>query len=286
MRFVAAPAPRMPDDSAPVYVLGRRERELRLLAHQQEYWGDFTLDVLRRAGIGPGMRVLDVGSGAGDVAMAAASLVGPGGEVTGVDRSAESVERANARAAAAELANIEFIAAELGAFEPAGPFDAVIGRFALMSQPDPAGLLRRLASSLSSSGVLACLEMDLVAARASPAVPLVDTTLDRVRETFRRAGIAIDLGPRLWRMYRTIGITQTDIRVEARAEPAPAAQATELLAEMAISLSPMMERLGVVQAGALDGDTLSTRLREALLERQATLIPPNVVGTIGRVHGP
>jgi len=44
------------------------------------------------------MRVLDVGSGAGDVAFLAAELVGDGGEVVGVDRSAEAHAAATAKA--------------------------------------------------------------------------------------------------------------------------------------------------------------------------------------------
>jgi len=49
------------------------------------------------AGIGPGQRVLDLGSGVGDVAMLAARLVGPSGEVVGIERDASSIARANAR---------------------------------------------------------------------------------------------------------------------------------------------------------------------------------------------
>jgi hypothetical protein len=45
----------------------------------------------------------------------------------------------------------------------------------------------------------------------------------------------------------------------------------------------MMERLGVVRSGELDLDRLTPRLRAALVERQATFIPPNAVGTIGRL---
>ena len=272
----------MPDDSSPVYVLGHRERELRRLALQHEYWGGFTLDVLRRAGIGPGMRVLDLGSGAGDVAMTAASLVGPGGEVVGVDRSPESVEHATGRAAAAELANIEFVASELGTFRPEGTFDAIIGRFVLMYAPDPTALLRRLAPSLSPTGVLAFVELDLESARTAPPIPFVMELLARMNETFRRADAALDLGPRLWRVFRTIGFRESDILIDARAEPAPAPRGTELLAETAISLIPMAERFGVIRPGEIEPSSLVEDIRNALLERQATFMPPNVVGTIGR----
>lgn len=271
----------MPDDTE-TYVLGHRERELRRLALQHEYWGDFTLDVLRRAGIGPGMRVLDLGSGAGDVAMTAASLVGPSGEVVGVDRSPESVAHAAARASAAELANIEFVASELGMFRPEGTFDAIIGRFVLMYFPDPAAVLRTLVPSLSANGVLAFVELDLDAARTAPPVPFVHDLLRWMNETFRRANAALDLGPRLWRAFRTIGFRETEILVHARAEPAPALRGTELLAETAISLIPMAERFGLIRPGQIDPSSLVEEIRSALLERQATFIPPNVVATVGR----
>jgi ubiquinone/menaquinone biosynthesis C-methylase UbiE len=276
----------MPDEALPVQRPEIERREPPRSAALSEYWADFTLDVVRRAGIHPGMRVLDLGSGDGDVAMLAASLVGPAGEVIGVDRAPDSVDRATARAAAAELANIEFVAAELGTYVPPGPFDAVVGRFVLMYQPDPAALLRRLTTSLAPSAVLAFVEIDLTSARAAPAVPFVDDLLERMRETCRRVGVAIDLGPRLWRSFRAIGIADTEIRVDARAEPAPADRATEVMAELVTDLLPMMERLGMVRPGELDLDSLTPRFRAALVERQATFIPPNAVGTIGRLGRP
>jgi cyclopropane fatty-acyl-phospholipid synthase-like methyltransferase len=54
--------------------------------------------ILAEAGIRPGMRVLDLGCGAGDVAFLAAGLAGPGGSVVGVDHSAEALARARLRA--------------------------------------------------------------------------------------------------------------------------------------------------------------------------------------------
>ncbi|HUF31171.1 MAG TPA: class I SAM-dependent methyltransferase [Gemmatimonadaceae bacterium] len=273
----------MPDDTAPVYTLGHGERELRRLAMQAEYWGDFTLDVLRRAGLGAGMRVLDLGSGAGDVSMLAASLVGPGGHVLGVDRSPESVERAALRASASELANVEFIAADIGSFDPPGTYDAIIGRYVLMYFADPAAVLSRLTRSVRPGGIVAFMEADLVSARSVPPVSLIDDTLDLVRETFRRAGAALDLGPRLWRVFRAVGVERPEIVVGARADPAPAEAATELLAETTRSLLIMMERLGVRAAADMEIDTLAERFRGALLDHQATLILPNVVGTYGRL---
>jgi SAM-dependent methyltransferase len=81
------------------YVLGHSDIELRRLAMQSAFWGELTEEIFRRAGIGVGMHVLDIGSGAGDVAFLAAKLVGPSGSVLGIDRSESAVKRASARAA-------------------------------------------------------------------------------------------------------------------------------------------------------------------------------------------
>jgi methyltransferase family protein len=62
----------------------------------------------RDAGIIPGMRVFDVGSGAGDVAFLVADLVGDSGEVVGVDRAPNAVARAEARADAESRRNVFF----------------------------------------------------------------------------------------------------------------------------------------------------------------------------------
>ncbi len=276
----------MPDETASLYTLGHGERELRRLALQAEYWGDFTLDVLRRAGLGVGMRVLDLGSGAGDVSMLAAGLVGPGGQVLGVDRSIESVERAVLRASASELTNIDFIAAEISSFDPPGTYDAIIGRYVLMYLADPAAVLHRLTRALSRGGILAFMEPDLISARSVPPVELIEDTLGLIRETFRRSGAALDLGPRLWRVFRAAGVEQPQIVVGARADPAPAEVATELLAETTRSLLIMMERLGVRSAADMEIDTLADRFRSALLDHQSTLILPNVVATFGRLSAP
>src|ERR1700690_4014759 len=80
------------------YVLGHSSRELDRLSFQGTVLAPFSRHLFNQAGIVPGMRVLDVGSGSGDVSFLAAELVGESGHVLGVDRSAPAVERARARA--------------------------------------------------------------------------------------------------------------------------------------------------------------------------------------------
>ena len=127
---------------------------------------DRTRRWLSEAGVGPGMRVLDVGTGAGPVALIAARLVGPTGSVVGLDRDGRRLVRARTAAAAAGLDNVTFVE---GTVEDAelGAFDAVIGRRVLMHLPDPEGALRTLAEALVlPSGLAGSLASLLQAARA------------------------------------------------------------------------------------------------------------------------
>ena len=72
------------------YARGYSEGEFKRLESQGRFFHDVTADVLRRAGIVSGMRVLDIGCGVGDVSLLAAEFVGPSGTVLGIDRSAET----------------------------------------------------------------------------------------------------------------------------------------------------------------------------------------------------
>ena len=79
-------APVLLDTTDPAhYALGRSDAEARRLMLQHRIYGAATRQLLTEAGIATGMRVLDVGSGAGDVALLLADLVGPTGEVVGVE---------------------------------------------------------------------------------------------------------------------------------------------------------------------------------------------------------
>src|SRR5215472_6649901 len=121
------------------YAFADRAQEQRRLATQAELLDPLSERVFREAGLGAGMRVLDLGSGAGDVAMLAARLVGREGEVVGVERDPEAVASATARVAQAGISNVRFIQGDVQSLDGvADGFDAAVGRFVLMYVPDPA----------------------------------------------------------------------------------------------------------------------------------------------------
>jgi ubiquinone/menaquinone biosynthesis C-methylase UbiE len=124
--------------STDAYVLGHSDGEIERLKAQARLIDPITKRIFQEAGIVPGMRVLDVGSGPGDVAFLVADMVGETGEVVGVDRVPAAIDAARARASTRSLRNIDFQTGDPAEMTFSRPFDAVIGRYVLQFQKRPA----------------------------------------------------------------------------------------------------------------------------------------------------
>lgn len=265
------------------YALGSSSAELERLIQQAAHVGDLTAQVLELAGLRPGMRVLDVGSGAGDVAFLAARLVGSEGEVLGVDQSSEAVALANRRAAAAGLAHVRFQVGDVGALALDRPVDAVIGRLVLMYFPDPAAVVKHLAHLVRPGGIVAFQEFDLEAAQSEPACALFDVSLDRLRRAFARVGVDDRAGLKLPRIFRAAGLPAPTMIQGARVEHGPDAEAYRELAGITRTVLPLIERTQVATAAEVDVATLSERLRAEALANDSTLVSPAYIGAWARL---
>ena len=106
------------------------------------------------AGLRPGARVLDVATGTGTVALAAARQLGPGAEVTGLDLSPGMLAQARQKAPVqgAHLSFVEGDAARLP-FEDTS-FDALLCASALFFLPDMPAALREWRRVLAPGGTL------------------------------------------------------------------------------------------------------------------------------------
>jgi 2-polyprenyl-3-methyl-5-hydroxy-6-metoxy-1,4-benzoquinol methylase len=90
------PSPDKRTDTHVRYALGHSEREIDRLIAQARFIEPITRRFFVEAGIAPGMTILDVGCGVGDVAFLAAELVGPSGAVVGIDRAPQAITIARA----------------------------------------------------------------------------------------------------------------------------------------------------------------------------------------------
>jgi cyclopropane fatty-acyl-phospholipid synthase-like methyltransferase len=108
--------------NSPHYVMGRTAEETLRLQMEAQLFDPSTRRLFEDAGLAPGMKVLELGSGAGDVALLAGDLVGPEGHVIGVDNTPDILNTARRRVQAAGAAHVTFINGAIDELELANDF--------------------------------------------------------------------------------------------------------------------------------------------------------------------
>lgn len=216
-------------------------------------------------GVAANMRVLDVGCGNGDLSRVLAMLVGPRGEVIGIDKSDEALASARAVQPQPEMAPIRYQTADLsGKLPDLGQFDAIVGRRVLMYLPDALATLTRL-SQLAKPGTILGFQEH---ARAD--LPFGAGELAVHRQCYRMAwdtvaaeGGDVALGYRLAGMVRAAGFAIEHARSEGvLIQPWD----ESFLPTLTRVMLPRMIERGVVREGEVDLDTLARRIDE---ERRA-----------------
>jgi ubiquinone/menaquinone biosynthesis C-methylase UbiE len=256
-----------PDD----YALGHSDDELQRLMWQAEVLRPYAEQLLRMAGIGPGMRVLDIGCGTGDMAMLAAGRVGPSGSVTGIDRSERPLAVAARRAELAGLPWARFQHAALEEFTATEPFDAVIGRYVLIHQTDPVGFLSEAGRHVAVGGVLAFHEMN--AARPTvicPEVPLWQQADQWAKRALSSVSPSMDAGSLLIEHFAAAGLPEPELHGEVPVGGGRGSHLYRYMAETIRSLLPVLGGLGV-PAEVVGIDTLEERLRAAVTHAKAQI---------------
>ncbi len=115
-----------------------------------------TLRLVLESRLAAGARVLDLGCGTGEPALAFASAIGPTGRVTATDLTDEMLSVARDRAAALKIKNVDFVHTAIEDLNfPAASFDAVVSRWGLIFAEDVPAQLRRIRSWLRPGGRIA-----------------------------------------------------------------------------------------------------------------------------------
>jgi SAM-dependent methyltransferase len=207
------------------YVLGGTGHEHERLIRQARIFNPFTERLFRNAGVVRGQRVLDIGSGVGDVAMLVAEMVGPTGEVVGVERDANTVTKARSRVAEAQLQNVSFLAADVSQIAREGsgkPFDAVVGRLILEYLPDPGAVLRSLSRLVRPGGVIVfqdCYWAPLLQLTAG--LPLWAKCASLICQTFERFGANMDMEHRLYQAFLDALLPTPQVMIDIPAGDSP-----------------------------------------------------------------
>jgi len=263
------------------YALGYTDAEQDRLIRQAAVIAPITERFFREAGIRAGQRVLDLGSGMGDVAMLVAGLVGPSGEVVGIERDVSSIARAKARVAAAELRNVHFLNSDVNSIAVDELFDAAVGRFILMYLPDPVSLLRSVGRVVRSGGVIAFQEPSWAAMLAVGAgLPLWSKVRHAIHEILLRSGANPEMGPALYRAFQEAGLPSPKMHLEMPL--GNDADFIRLTSDLLYSLRPLVEQHKVSLRELGDLDTLPDRISAEVAEANTVVSLIALVGAWSR----
>jgi ubiquinone/menaquinone biosynthesis C-methylase UbiE len=263
------------------YVLGQSTHEYERLMLQGRLLRPYTEKYFRTAGVAPGMRVLDLGSGMGDVALLSGDIVGPGGRVVGLDRDAKALDRARERTVEQGCSSwVSFQATNLEDFTTSDLFDAVTGRYILLYQPDAGATIRQLTRFLKPGGIVVFHELDFPDPHSTyPPCELWDNVYALVGEAFRRAGAPPDFGRRIGKAFLDAGLPFPTILAEAVVGGGRGSYVYPWVANTLVSVAPRLKDLGLeLPAGVVADQTLAPLLEEAVIAAGSQVLAPTQYG--------
>jgi SAM-dependent methyltransferase len=236
------------------YVLatGRAAADRLRILHR--LYGPGARRVLLQAGIQPGMRVADLGCGVGMVTALLAELVGPTGQVVGVDFSSAQIAQAR-ELLPPGFSNVSFIeASATDTGLPHESFDLVYCRFLLIHLNEPRQALREMHNLLKPGGILVCEDGDLTSAGSEP-----PSALNAFADLFGRLGPAwgVDytLGRELFQMVLAANFSKPEITYN---QPVVARGESKRLLEWSVAEAGA----AFVGAGLITGEELDHTLVE------------------------
>lgn len=268
------------------YILGRSTAETERLIRQAQIYGPLTRQFLGAAGITSGMNILDIGSGAGDVAVLLADLVGPRGSVTGVDVNGSILETARERVRAAGWTNVTFREGDALTISLDHTYDAIVGRWVLMYLPERVALLRRLLAQLRPGGIVAFQEIDFSYPPAAlPAGPLHQQLQRWMTPPPGRGGPDGHMALTLFQAYLDAGLPAPQLRLDAPIGGGDDWPGYAYVADTFSSLLPRLEQMGIVTAEQAGIESLAERLRNEVVSQRGVQMLPLIVGAWAR-HQP
>jgi|688.fasta_scaffold144241_2 ubiquinone/menaquinone biosynthesis C-methylase UbiE len=196
------------------YVLATGIKASSRLALLDEIYGPYSHQFIHKIGIKPGMSVLDVGCGTGNITCWLAKEVGATGRVIGIDASENQINVAKENARTQNLTNIEFYPYSVYDIEKINAtFDIVYSRFLLIHIEQPLVALKLMYSLVKSGGVLACDEQCLAAALTYPESRAFTDSKNLAEKICQQKNIDFNFGQKLYPAFKKFDFTNVTLQV-------------------------------------------------------------------------
>jgi SAM-dependent methyltransferase len=256
------------------YVLGHSDFEIERLQIQSVALANITRRLIRECDIQSGMRVLDIGCGAGDVSLLLAQAVGPSGLVVAIDREPRAIETTQSRAEAAGYRNVEAIIATDDDIPTARLFDAALGRNVLPHQRDPVTMIKKAAAAVRPGGIVAFHEFAVYHPNRFQAFPRI-ALFDKVATAMNAALVAAmrspDVTGRLVSCFAEAGLPSPHLFCECVIGDSTSPIA-RWLALTYRAMLPHIARIGLEPADVGDPESLVERLEAELKTVNAQIV--------------
>ena len=164
------------------------------------------------------------------------------------------------------------------------PFDAVVGRFVLIFQDDPAAMLAKLAEHVRPGGLIVFHEIDLAGCQSFPPSRIYDSCCRWITETVRLLGRDPRVGMKLHSAFVSAGLPAPNLRLEAVIGGGTnSLDSVRLAAEVVPVLLPEILRLGVATAAEIGVETLAERMINEAISNESVIVGRLEIGAWCRV---
>ena len=254
------------------YVVGHAAEEEQRLQNGGQLMYPATKHLFQRAGIRPGMKVLDVGSGTGDVALQIAELVGPAGSIVGVDIYAPGLEKARSKLRSIGFENATFIAGDIRDVALDTTFDAVVGRNVLMYVADLTAVLRVCVRHLRSGGVMAFQDVEWNMTEkifgSDYMAPKARQLMIWATELFRRGGTEMQMSLKLPGAFLDAGLPFPQLQIDACVSSASDRVLHEFNVQGFIQMLPKLREYGIL-TDEIDCEAFVSQMEEEVMQQRS-----------------
>jgi SAM-dependent methyltransferase len=270
---VATPPPSAPDGTSTYIIRGGDfgAARLRILGAATR---PSTLQLLERAGVTRGMRVLDVGCGSGEVTVELARLVGPEGLVTAIDADPVVLDHARTRVADAGLRATFVCSDVMQPYPDEVPRDHDVGyaRFLLTHVAAPETALAHLCDATRAGGTVIIEDVDIPGHFCHPPSAAFARYVELYLAVARRRGGDPAIGPRLPALLRAAGVRDVQVAV---AQPVFLDGDGKRVAQLTLAGI----RDAAIAAGLADGAEIDALVEQLDVERRT----PGTLQSITRI---
>lgn len=244
---------------------------------------DITRRLIKEGGIKPGMKILDLGCGNGNVTFLVSEFIGSNGLVLGIDSNENAIISAKKKSIELKLSNTDFHTQDITkSFElEHSDFDAIIVRRVLMYLPNPENTIRLASKYLKKDGLFLVQENDMsLIPIGLDSMPQHKKIIDLIKRTLEKENVNLNMGFDLNNILSNSGLKVQRVWAEAtlstRNQETPWAFLAEVMKER------MLNQKVINDFSELGLETIKERLTNERLENDRTFISDLVFCGIGK----